>query len=78
MLVEALALEFKFDVHALPSFGPYPPHGLAVGKSRLDRFDRVAKVLCKHPKKEHDALLVHWFMAKPAEVTGVAIDRPIF
>ena len=32
MLAKVLALEFKFDVHALPSFGGYLLHGLAVGK----------------------------------------------
>jgi len=31
-VTEIPALKFKFDMHALPSFGSDLPHGLAVGK----------------------------------------------
>ena len=77
MLVEALALIFKFDAHALPSSGRNLPQGLAVREPRLYRFDRVAQIFRQHPEQQHHALLVHWLMAKPAEVTGIATDRSI-
>src|ERR1700732_4587356 len=71
------ALKFKLDAHALPSFGSYLPHGLAVGKLRLNRLDHVAEFLGEHAKKKYDALLVDRFMPQPAEVRRSAIATPV-
>ena len=59
---EILALEFKFDAHALPSLRSDLALGLAIGETLLHRFDIVAKFVRQHSKEEHDALLIHGFM----------------
>ena len=78
MVAEIPALKFKLDAHALPSFGSYLPHGLAVGEPRLNRLDQVAEFFGEHAEEKYDALLVDRFMAQPAEVGRIAIDRSIF
>ncbi len=78
VVAEIPALKFKLDAHALPSFGSYLPHGLAVGKSSLNRLDHVAEFFGEHPKEKYDALLVDWFLAQPAEAGGIAIGSAIF
>src|SRR5260370_12363370 len=78
VVAEISALKFKLDMHTLPSFGSYLPHGLAVGKPRLNRLDHVAEFFGEHPKEKYDALLVDRFMPQPAEVGGIAIGSAIF
>src|SRR5713101_6211019 len=78
VVAEIPALKFKFDVHPLPSYGSYLPHGLAVGEPRLNRLDHVAEFFGEHPKEKHDALLVDRFLSQPAEVSGIAISSAIF
>ena len=78
VVAEIPALKFKFDVHALPSFGAYLPLGLAVRESRLNSFDDVAEFFGNDPKEKYDALFVDRFMAQATEVDGVAIGWPIF
>ena len=65
VLVEILALKFKFDVRALPAARSDQTLGFAVGESLLHRFDTVAKFAREHSKEEHDALFVHGFMQEP-------------
>jgi hypothetical protein len=78
VVAEIPALKFKLDAHALPSFGSYLPHGLAVGEPRLNRLDQVAEFSGEHPKEKDDALLVDRFMSQPAEVRGASVGSAIF
>lgn len=78
VVAEISALKFKLDMHTLPSFGSYLPHGLAVGKPRLNRLNQVAELFGEHPKEKYDALFVDRFMAQPEEVGRIAIDGAIF
>jgi hypothetical protein len=68
VVVEILALKFKFDAHALPASRSDLPLGLAVRESLLHRFDTVAKLVREHSKEEHDALFIYGFMEEPREV----------
>jgi hypothetical protein len=77
VVAEIPTLKFKLDMHTLPSFGSYLPHGLAVGKPRLNRLDHVAEFFGEHPKEKYDTLLVDRFMPQPAEVGGIAIGSAI-
>ena len=76
VIAEIPALKFKFDLHALPSFGSDLTHGFAVGESLLNCFDPVAQIIGKHSKKQDDALFVHRFMAQPKEIRGIAVRSP--
>ena len=73
VVAEIAALKFKFDVHALPALGPDLAFRLAIGETGLNGFDHVAQMFRDHPKKEHDALFVDWFVAQGREVQGVSI-----
>src|SRR5260370_7039834 len=77
VVAEIPALKFKFDVHALPSLGSYLPHGLAVGKPRLNPLDHVAEFFGEHPKEKHDALLVHWLGPRAPEFHLPCIPRAV-
>ena len=63
MVAEIAALEFKFEVHALPSLRADLALGLAVGKSGLNGFDDVAQFSGNEAKEKDDALFVERFMA---------------
>ena len=78
VVAEIAALEFKFDVHALPALGTYLPLGLAVWESGLNGFDNVAEFFGNQPKEKHDALFVDRFVAQATEVDGVAVGWAIF
>ena len=73
VVAEVAALEFKFDVDALPAFGADLTLGFAVGEAGLDGFDHVAEFLGDDSEEQDDALFVDRFMAQAAEVEGVAI-----
>ena len=75
MVAVIAALIFKFDVHALPALGRDLAFRLAIGETGLNGFDHVAQMLRDHPKKEHDALFVDWFMAQGREVQGLSVGE---
>ena len=77
VVAEIPAFKFKFDVHALPSFGTDLALGLAVGESLLNGFDQEAQVFREHAKQQHHALFVDRFMAQRVEVCGIAVGRAI-
>ena len=76
VIAEIPALKFKLDMHTLPSFGSYLPHGLAVGKPCLNHLDHVAEFFGEHPKEKHHTLLVDRFVPQPTELSRVAVDWP--
>src|SRR5260370_32132672 len=78
VVAEIPAPKFKLDAYALPSFGSYLPHGLAVREPRLNRLDHVAEFCGEHPEQKYHTLLVDRFLPQPAEVGGIAIGSAIF
>ncbi len=82
VIAETPALEFKFDLYALPAVGADATLGFAIGESVLDRFDDIAQFFGEHSEQQDDSLFVNWFMTQPAEIDGVAIrglslERPV-
>ena len=78
VVAEIAALEFKFDVDALPALRGDLALGFAVGEAGLNGFDDVAEFLGDEAKEKNDALFVDGFMAQAAEVDGAAIGGAIF
>ena len=76
VVAEIAALEFKFDVDALPALRSDLALGFAVGEAGLDGFDDVAEFSGDHAEEKDDALFVERVVAEAAEVHGPAIDWP--
>src|SRR2546423_644979 len=77
VIAVAPALEFKFDMNALPTFGSDLSLGLAIGESALNRFDQVAQFPGNHAEEEDDALFVDRLVTQPAEVEGFSVNGAI-
>ena len=75
MVAEIAALEFKFEVDALPALGTYLALGFAVWEAGLHRFDDVAQFFGDDAEEKDDALFVDGFVAEATEVERVAVDR---
>ena len=75
VVAEIAALKFKFDEHALPSFGSDLAHGFAIGEAGLDGLDHVAEFVGEHAEEEDDTLLVHRLMAEAVEIDGIAMGK---
>jgi hypothetical protein len=67
------ALEFKFEVDALPALRSDLAFGFAIGKAGLDGFDNVAEFFGHEGEEKDDALLVDGFMAEATEVHGLPV-----
>jgi len=75
VVAEIAALEFEFEVDALPALGADLALGFAVREAGLNGFDDVAQFFCDDAEEEDDALFVDGFVAEAAEVDGAAVDR---
>jgi hypothetical protein len=78
VVAEIAALEFKFEVDALPALRADLAFGFAVGESGLDGFDDVAEFFGDEAEEKDDALFVDGFVAEAAEVEGVAVGWAVF
>ena len=76
VVAEIAALEFEFDVDTLPALRSDLTLGFAIGKTGLNNFDPVAQLFGNHAEEKHDALFVDRFVAKAAEIHGLAIGGP--
>jgi len=63
MVSEVTALEFKLDTYALPLAFFDLTLRFAIRVTRLNSLDEIAKLSSNHPKQEHNALLIHWFVS---------------
>ena len=73
VVAEIAALEFKFDVDALPALRRDLALGFAVGEAGLDGLDDVAEFSGDHAEQKHHAVFVDRLVAEATEVHGPAI-----
>jgi hypothetical protein len=74
VVAEIAALEFKFEVDALPAPGSDLALGFAVREAGLHGFDGVAEFFGDHAEEQHDALFVDRLVAEATKIHGLAVD----
>jgi len=77
VVAEIAALEFKFEVDALPTLRGDLALGFAVWEAGLHGFDGVAEFFGDHAEEQHDALFVDRLVAEAAKIHGLAVDWPV-
>jgi hypothetical protein len=76
VVAEIAALEFKFEVDALPTLRSDLALGFAVREAGLHGFDGVAEFFGDHAEEQHNALFVDRLVTEAAKIHGQAIGWP--